>query len=831
MTDPGSAVPGDEELRALVSRLNHEQKVRLLTGAGFWTVAAEPAAGLRGMVMSDGPAGVRGQVWDERSTSANLPSPTALAASWDVGLVTRLGELLAAECQHKGVDVLLAPTVNLHRSPYGGRHFECLSEDPLLTGQIGAGIVRGLQAHGVAATVKHFVANDSETDRFSVDVRVTEQVLRELYLYPFEMIVREAGVWAVMAAYNSVDGSTMTQSPLLESILHREWDFDGVIVTDWFAGRSCEQAALGALDLMMPGPSSPWQVGLLEALRAGRVPEAAVDDKVLRLLRLAGRVGALDAALGRPDLSIDVDVASTLREAASSGFVLLRNEPPAQDPDGTPLLPMDRERLTRLAVLGPNAMQGRTLGGGSALVFPPYTVSPLEGLEAALPAVEILTGLGVRAHTRLAVADPELLSYPTGRGRGVHVSFLDEHGDVVATEQRRAAAFNWQGNPLAPAPAPRSIRLDTVLTAPVAGEYTIGTSGVGTFRLSLDKVIAFDAQLSLPPGADFAESLMAPPQQHHAILLAEGQQVAVELLYVPGSPNPDMPEAGFAFQLNLELPYDGDDSEIERAVELASGCDAVVLVVGTTEDVESEGFDRSSLNLPGRQDELIVRVAAVNPRTVVVVNAGAPVLLPWRDRVAAVLLTWFPGQEFGNALSDVLLGVTEPGGRLPTTWPAVEDATLPSTQPVDGVIRYDEGLNIGYRRFLRDGVQPAYWFGHGLGYTRWEYLEAQAVQQGAEVKVTARVRNSGARPGREVVQVYLSRTESAVSRPVRWLAGHAAVSARPGEVVSSEIVLQMRQFAHWDVPSSEWQVEPGVYQLHVGSSAGQTHATIDLTLA
>ena len=290
----------EADLRSRVARLSAEQKVRLLTGADFWALYPEPDAGLRRVVTSDGPAGVRGETWDERDTSANVPSPTALAATWDCDRVEAIGRLLAAEARRKGVDVLLAPTVNLHRTPYGGRHFECFSEDPLLTARIGVAYVRGLQGQGVGATVKHFICNDSETERMSVDVRVDERTLRELYLAPFEAIVREAGAWAVMASYNGVNGSTMTESPLLRAILHDEWGYDGLVMSDWTATRSTEAAARAALDLAMPGPAErfgPWGDALLEAVRAGQVDEALIDDKVLRILRLAARVGGLDGAV------------------------------------------------------------------------------------------------------------------------------------------------------------------------------------------------------------------------------------------------------------------------------------------------------------------------------------------------------------------------------------------------------------------------------------------------------------------------------------------------------------------------------------------------------
>src|SRR3954471_20568087 len=655
-------------MEELLSRLSLEQKVRLLTGADFWSLHDEPEIGLRSIVTSDGPAGVRGRLWDERDPSANVPSPTALAATWDDERVERLGELLAGEARRKGVDVLLAPTVNLHRSPFGGRHFECFSEDPLLTARIGAAYVRGLQRQGVAATVKHFVANDSETERFTLDARVGERALRELYLAPFEAILAEHP-WAVMAAYNQVNGHTMTESPLLREVLKDEWGFDGVVMSDWYAARSTEAAGNAALDLAMPGPTGPWGDALVEAVRAGRVSEAAVDDKVLRLLRLAARVGALDGADAPPAARVwsDAEVAAELRSTAAASFVLARNQ--------GALLPLEGGSLKRVALLGPNAVVARTLGGGSATVFPPYTVSPLDGLRTALPDAEITHAAGVRAHTRMPRAD---LDY--------ELRYLDADGGVVETEPRAIGEFTWLGTAL---DGVASIEARGTFTAQQAGEHVFGVAGEGSFRMGIDGETAFEDQLAVPPGSDLAAALLAPPERGVPMTLEAGQSVELTVHYAVTGPLAK-------FQVSVELPYPGDEAALSQAVALARDADVAVVVVGTTAEVESEGFDRDSLALPGRQDELVRRVADANPRTIAVVNAGAPVLLPWLESVPATLLVWFPGQEAGNALADVLLGAAEPGGRLPTTWPASED-NLPSVTPVDGVLEYAEDLGIGYR--------------------------------------------------------------------------------------------------------------------------------------
>jgi beta-glucosidase len=818
-------------LAARVASLSLEQKVRLLSGADFWSLYAEPAVGLRRLVMSDGPAGVRGETWDERDPSANVPSPTALAATWDVARVASIGRLLAAEARRKGVDVVLAPTVNLHRTPYGGRHFECFSEDPALTAAIGVAYVRGLQEHGVGACVKHFVGNDSETQRMTLDAKIDERTLHELYLAPFEAIVREGGAWSVMAAYNGVNGFSMTQSPLLREVLHDQWGFDGVVVSDWTAARSTEGDARAALDLAMPGPAGmfgPWGDALIAAVRAGAVDEALIDDKVRRVLRLAGRVGALDCA-GPAQRGYDdgIDIVTELRRAAAASFVLVRNVAPAGDavPAGEdrPLLPLPpRTTLGPVAVIGPNAALARTMGGGSATVFPPYTFSPVDGLS--VNGVDVKYAAGVYGQGRVPAAAYPWQFQPDGLTPGVEMRYYGRSGELIAAEPRGTGSWTWMSG-FGPGRPPGSVtRLEVrcVIKATIGGSYRLGVSALGRSRLLAGGDEVFDVEMTLPDGADPVENLMTPPQHIVPVSLSAGEAVPVVLSYDVGS----SPLGGFltSLELNLEPPHGTDDEEIAAAAALAASCSVAVVVVGTTAETESEGTDRSSLALPGRQDELVRAVAAANPRTVVVVNSGSPVLLPWADEVPAVLLTWFGGQEYGNALADVLLGAAEPGGRLPTTWPASEEG-LPSVLPSDGVLSYDEGLFIGYRGYDRDGRRPRFPFGHGMGYTTWSYDSIAADGAGGAEVV---VRNTGSRHGREVVQVYASRPDSALERPVKWLAGFAVVDAGPGETVTVTVPVPPRAFEHWS-PGQGWTTEPGRFTLAAGPSSADLPLTVSVT--
>lgn len=601
----------------------------------------------------------------------------------------------------------------------------------------------------------------------------------------------------------------MTEHALIEEVLRGEWGFDGVVISDWFATRSTDEAGRGGLDLAMPGPESPWGQQLVDAVRDGRVDESDVDEKVLNLLRLADRVRALDGAeppavpADRPEV--------VLRHAAAAGFVLARNE--------GDLLPLNTAGTRRIAVLGPNAAAARTLGGGSASVFPPYTVSPLDGLRAGLgDEVEIVHAGGVRATELLAPASPLLVTDPETGEPGLAVRFLDADRAPIGTKHRNSGKLIWMGSfgPDVPVEAVGFVEVRGVLRATETGAHRVGVAGAGHFTLAVGDRPLIDGVLELPGGPDPIEAMVRPPQRTAEVQLSAGQEVELVLTH-----RVEADAIGTTFSLGLETPALPEEDELAHAVELAASADVAVLVLGTSDESESEGFDRDTLALPGRQDELVRRVIAANPRTVVVVNSGAPVLLPWAQEVPAVLLSWFPGQEFGNALADVLTGDTEPGGRLPVTWPAAEGAPLPSPVPEAGALDYAESIHIGHRAFERSGIEPAFWFGHGLGYTTWAYEGAEvptAIAAGEDLTARVRVRNTGQRAGREVVQVYLSR-DGEVERPKHWLAGFATVEAAPGESVEVPVRIPARAFQHWQ--NGTWQAEHGPFTLRIGRSLAE----------
>ncbi|MCS0605385.1 glycoside hydrolase family 3 C-terminal domain-containing protein [Streptomyces sp. LP11] len=798
----------EDELDRLLDKLSLRARVRLLTGATVWRTAAETDLGLGELVLSDGPAGVRGEGWDERETSVLLPSATALAATWDEELVEEVGGLLATEARRKGVHAVLAPNLDLHRTPLAGRHFECFSEDPLLTGRMGAALIRGLQAHGVAATAKHYVANDAETDRLTVDVRAGERTLREVHLAPFEAAVA-AGVRLVMAGYNRVEGTTMTAHALLTDPLKTEWGFDGVVVSDWGAVRDTLDTARAGLDLQMPGPAGEWGEALVSAVEAGEVERSAVDDKVRRLLRLAAWCGVLGRSrrTARPQPRFR-QARALARRAVAAGAVLLANHD---------VLPLDPARLRTVAVIGAPAARTRTQGGGSAGVFPQDEVSLLDGLRA-----------GLRGHARVVHVpapapdgpppplDPHLASDPRTGTPGVLLRVLDASGTELLAEHRRAGR---QLEPPLPSGA-HTVEISARLHPRTSGAWRIGLAGFGRLTLHLDGAGLLD-EAHAPATDDPAVIHVTPPARTVTARLDAGTTpvLVARRTLAPG--------IGRALVVGAEPPAPEPAAALAAATRAAAGADAAVVVVGTGEQHESEGRDRTHLALGAHQDALVTAVARANARTVAVVNSGGPVELPWRTEVGALLLAWFPGQEAGGGLADVLLGRSEPGGRLPTTWPArLADAPVTGTRP-DGTgrLRYDEGLHIGHRGWLRARRTPAYWFGHGLGYTTWAYdaLTGPAeVAPGEDVTVRVRLRNTGPRDGREVVQVYLSRPgPTAVDHPERWLAGWAAVRARPGESADAEIRIPARALAHWDTGTRAWGTEPGPVRVRAGRSAGE----------
>ncbi|HEU5083036.1 MAG TPA: glycoside hydrolase family 3 C-terminal domain-containing protein, partial [Acidimicrobiales bacterium] len=680
------------------------------------------------------------------------------------------------------------------------------SEDPELTARLAVGLVRGVQAHDVAVTVKHYVATDTEVDRMTVDVDIDGRTLRELYLRPFEATIRDAGAWGVMSAYNQLGGEHCAGSRrLLTEILRDEWGFDGFVVSDWFGSHDTVASARAGLTVPMPGPHTIYGDRLRAAVEAGDVDEALVDAQVEELLRLMARVRATERHAEQPETSVDEEVERALcRRAAAEGVVLCRNE--------RSVLPLSPG--ASLAVIGPNASELRIMGGGSASLEPLPHRSLLDAL--ADRAGSVVHERGVRIDRLPPPLTADVLRTPDGEP-GLRVDYrdgLDPDSPIVVTDVTPESMLRFFGStPEGVDPERFHVTVTGSFVPEVTGPHLLSAVLTGAGRVEVgDRAILDDPDRALPRGPLFFG--LASEEQEATIECEAGAPVPIRITTTG--------RGGFAgIRLGVRAPEPED--MIERAVAAARDADVAVVVVGTNDEWETEGEDRSTIALPGEQDELVRRVAAANRSTVVVVNAGSPVAMPWVDDVAAVLVSWFGGNEMADAVADVLLGEADPGGRLPITFPAALEDT-PAWRwyaPVDGVQHYGEGLRMGYRGFDEAGTRPLFPFGHGLSYGDVEWGEATlasgAIAAGDAVEVQVPVRSVGERPATVVVQAYLAGPDG-FDRPPKVLGGFAKRRLEPGAEEAVTVTVPAEAFRRWGADG--WVTDPGRWEVLVAASAG-----------
>jgi beta-glucosidase len=692
-------LPVETRVSDLLKRMTLDEKAAMLAGSGWMESQPIERLGIPAIKMADGPMGVRSWLGSSavtnasnapRITSTAFPAGLAMAATWDPDLLAQQGKAIGQEVKALGRDMILGPTVNIARQPLWGRNFEGYGEDPYLASRLVIGYIKGVQGEGVIATVKHFAANNQEFERHRIDVKIDERTLQEIYFPAFEAAVKEANVWAVMSAYNKVNGQYCAENPyLLHDVLKKQWGFKGFVISDWGSTYSTAATVNAGMDLEMPGgdPMKTWfarpqtqadgnGAGWLTpdkvkaAISAGQVATAAIDDNVSRMLRIIFTAGLFDKPHPGGD-AVDTPEQKTIaRTAAAESMVLLKNS--------GDLLPMAKS-IRSLAVIGPNAAVPRTGGGGSSLVRPSYSVAPLDGIRE-------------RAGNQIQVA------------------------------------------------------------------YSQGVS---------------------IPGEDASK---------------------------------DSPAA------RAQLRRD--------AVNTASKTDAVILVVGNAPSIESEGFDRKSLNLPEGQDELIQAVANANKNTIVVINAGSPVAMgAWIDQVPAVLMMWYGGQEAGHALASVLFGDFTPSGKLPVTFPRkIEDTPAYGHYPGENLhTEYAEGIYVGYRHYDRAAIEPLFPFGHGLSYTKFDYSDLKVtpdkIGPGRRVQVSLTVKNSGQRAGAEVVQLYLHQAKSSADRPPQELKAFRRVMLTAGQSQAVTFTLDPRAMSFYSAAKHAWVAEPSAFDVMVGASS------------
>jgi beta-glucosidase len=798
----------EKRVADLVQRMTLEEKIDILGGKGFDTKPIE-RLGIPRFKMADGPVGVR------KGKSTAFPSGIAMAATWDPGLIRRIGVALGEEAIGHDRNTLLGPCVNIQRVPHGGRNFESFGEDPFLASRIAADYIKGVQSTGVIATVKHFAVNNQETAREQVNVKLSERALREIYLPAFETSVKEAGVGAVMDAYNKVNGWYCTANKHLNiEILKQEWGFKGVLMSDWGATHNTLEAANGGLDLEMP-TGEYFNKFLLALVRDDKVSQATIDDKVSRILSTMMTFGFFDNPRTADSSLVDSRAHRILnRETARNAMVLLKN-------DGG-VLPFDRKTIRSIAIIGPNAATARVGGGGSSIIDYTYAISPLDGIRAGMGGDGLVNySLGCAIEGDIKPIDSTLL-HPSEDRLGEY-GLIGEYfpnrslsGAPVVSRLDPTVYFDWKEG----SPDPKiavdsfSVRWTGVLIPKESGTYTFQVASDDGNRLFLDNKFLID---------DWNDHGLNPSSA--IVSLEKGRMYRIRLEYY---------EHAGAAVVQFGLVLRSNSEKEDAAVKTAASSDAAVVCVGYSFSRESEGFDRKTLDLPEEQVSLIKAVARVNPRTIVVLNSGAPVLMSgWLHDVPALIEQWYPGQEGGNALADILFGEANPSGKLPCTFPVRwEDCSAYGSFPgTADSTEYADDILVGYRHFDARKIEPQFPFGFGLSYTTFEYTNLRLEQpEGQPLSVMFSVRNAGTKAGAEVAQVYVAGPRTGLPRPPKELKGFAKVFLAPGEERSVTVPLDRRAFSVFDPGKNDWTVEPGEYQVLVGSSSRHIRFWQSLTI-
>jgi len=796
-----AAAPSDADIEKrandILAKMTLDQKIDYIGGYKDFYIRAMPELGVPALKMADGPVGVRNY-----GPSTTFAGGIGLAATWDPQMARQVGTMIAHDAKARGVHFMLGPGVNIYRAPMNGRNFEYFGEDPFLASRIVVGYVDGMQSERVSATIKHYMGNNSEYLRHDSNTIVDERTMREIYLPTFEAAVKEAHVGSIMDSYNLINGVHATQNDFINNqIAKKDWGFQGIIMSDWVATYDAVGAANGGLDLEMPSGKFMNRANLIPAIKAGKVSEATIDDKVRRILRTAIRMGWFDnnqTDLSWPRYSEESDQVAL--EGAEEGMVLLKN-------DGA-LLPLDKAKTKTIAVIGPDAYPAQPVGGGSAEVRPFEAVSFLQGMTTYLgnPGT-VLYHQGIPTLNDMA-NHTNFTTAANGGKPGIAVqvfntadlsgtpaqSYTALHVNMVVENVQRSLDEELAHHPM-------STRWTGYYTSPAAGAYTVfaRANGEGSgYRVFVDdkkviddwdiaKALVDEVNLQLSPGPHKVVMEQFRTNQH--------QTTRVRLGIVPLATIVD-PEAK----------------------KIAKKADAVIVAVGFDPETESEGADRT-FALPAGQDELIQEIAAANKNVIVVVTSGGNVdMNQWIDKVPGLIEAWYPGQEGGTALAKIVFGDVNPSGHLPVTFEKrwEDNPTHDSYYPAPGTkdVNYREGLFVGYRGYEKNGTKPQFPYGYGLSYTTFKFSNLQATP----TQVTFDITNTGQREGATVAQVYIGEEHPPVTRPAKELKGFLRANLKPGETQHAFVPLNERSFAYYDVGSKQWKADSGTYNVMVGDS-------------
>ncbi|MDC0406359.1 glycoside hydrolase family 3 C-terminal domain-containing protein [Gammaproteobacteria bacterium] len=794
------------DIKQLIKDLTLEEKVELLSGFDAWHTNKIDRLGIPSIKMSDGPNGVRGD-GNSGKSSACFPCAISIGSSWNLNLINTLGEELASEAKLKDVDVLLGPTINIHRHPLGGRHFECFSEDPFLTGKIAIEYVKGVQSKNIAACLKHFVGNDTEFERYTVSSNIDERTLREIYLLPFEMAIKEANAKVVMSAYNKLNNIyCSSHDNLLIEILKDEWGFDGYVVSDWGAARDTVENAIGGLDLEMPGPAKSWGENLITAINDKAVPEDLINDKVKRILNVASFCKRFENPIRKPERDNDSKLKrKLLKDAAQEGMVLLKN-------DGT--LPLKKD-IKSIGIIGPNAEKAQIIGGGSATLVPYHESHPVSSFQNNFSEKTIVkSAKGCHTYRYL----PEINKSLT-KENGFLVEYFnvtDNKNDFISSKVLRGSKFwifeGFAKDIIGTEDRPDIyVKFSCTYVPDISGEHAFEIFAIGKSKLLINNEEIIDNWTDpLPGDAFFAHGSSSKRGASH---LEKDKSYQIEIQY--------------KFEGNFPAIYIGCQPPdkidlLDEALNIAKEVDEVILLVGTNSDWETEGNDRVDFNLPGEQNTLIEKVLEINPNAIIVLNTGSPVDMPWVNKAKSILQSWYAGQEYGNALFEILTGLVNPSGKLPTTFPKrIEDTPAYSCYPGENLqMSYDEKLLIGYKWYDRKKIEPLFHFGHGLSYTNFEYSNLRISNSHRnDFTCSFDIKNVGDVSGFEISQCYISFMNCDEDEPIKKLQGFDKTYINSGEIKKIEICLDSKSFSTWDIKNHQWEIKKGVFNILIGSSS------------
>lgn len=785
----------ETRVESLLNKLTLEEKIDLLGGTGFETKAIK-RLGIPSLNMCDGPLGVR---W---GLATAFPSGILMGATWNPELIEKLGSALAEEVKAKGRHVILGPCVNIARIPMGGRNFESFGEDPYLTSCTAVNYIKGVQKENVAATVKHFAVNNQEHERMFVDVQVDERALNEIYFPAFKAAVTEADVLAVMSAYNKLNGSYCSENEyLLKTKLKGEWNFKGLVMSDWGAVHSSIPTFNNGLDLEMPDVKYLNRKNLLEDLKNGKLSEDILNDKIRRILRVMFTIGLFDNyTYDTTKINTDEHKQIAL-EVAREGMVLLKNQ--------NNILPLDFNKIKSIAVIGPTSNIAITGGGGSSMVSPFYSISPLEALNNKIGDKVIINfAQGITLNGTITPINPDFLFVEKKENEhgllGEYFSNKNLDGSPSRTRIDKTVNFSWEwDSPFENFPSDNfSVRWSGYLKVDKTDFYTIDVSTDDGVRLFIDDKLVID------DWNDHAELTNS-----YRMKLEADKFYKIKLEFY---------ENGGSAICKLGLRSD-DTNSLDEAVIAAKNSDAALIYVGTNFTYESEGFDRQDLFLPQNQDELIKRISEVNPNSIVIITTGSPVIMNgWVDKVPAILESWFAGEQIGNAIAEILIGETNPSGKLPITFPVRwEDCPAYETYKKEsGVSKYSEGIFVGYRYFEKNKIKPLFPFGFGLSYTQFEYsdlkLSKDKLTKSDSIIVSVKIKNIGNRKGKEIAQLYISDPVSSVIRPLKELKRFTKVELNPNEEKEISFTIYPEDLMFYD---KFWKVENGEFNLMIGASS------------